>query len=56
MTISFLQLVVAVICGVAKRLRDELIAAGMLQLASAIDGRGLGHYGLITSWNIQNQT
>ncbi len=42
--------------GVAKRLRDELIAAGMLQLASAIDGRVSGHYGLIFSWNIQNQT
>lgn len=33
--------------GVAKRLRDELIAADMEQLATAIDGRVYGHYGLM---------
>lgn len=33
--------------GVVKRLRDELIAADMEQLASAINGRVYGHYGLI---------
>ncbi len=42
--------------GVVKRLREELVASGMQQLASAIDGRVSGHYGLIFSWKIQNQT
>lgn len=33
--------------GVAKRLRDRLVAAGMDELASAIDGSVAGYYGLI---------
>jgi DNA-binding response OmpR family regulator len=33
--------------GVVKRLRDRLEEAGMSQLAKAIDGSVMGHYGLI---------
>ncbi|PQO28918.1 helix-turn-helix domain-containing protein [Blastopirellula marina] len=33
--------------GVVKRLRDQLSAAGMADLAKAIDGTVSGHYGLI---------
>lgn len=37
----------ATIRGVAKRLRDRLAAAGMADLAEAIDGSVSGYYGLI---------